>query len=120
MDTSVRPQDDFYRYANGTWLASAEIPADQVGWGSYMTLRDEGLAKLRDIVEELGDTGADETAAKISNYYKAYMNEQRVDSLGMTPLDPLFSEIDAIKDHDAMAAWFGEANRISIDGPFGV
>ncbi|MDA1064760.1 MAG: hypothetical protein O2907_10665, partial [Proteobacteria bacterium] len=41
MDLSVRPQDDYYAYANGAWLKQTEIPADQVGWGSYITLRDD-------------------------------------------------------------------------------
>ena len=51
MDSSVRPQDDFYQYANGGWLDSTEIPADEVGWGSYMTLRKESLEQSRIIVE---------------------------------------------------------------------
>ena len=52
MDNSVRPQDDFYRYANGGWLDSTEIPADEVGWGSYMTLRKKSLEQSRAIVED--------------------------------------------------------------------
>ena len=52
MDNSVRPQDDFYQYANGGWLASTEIPADEVGWGSYMTLRKKSLEQSRTIVED--------------------------------------------------------------------
>ena len=50
MDTTGRPQDDYYAYANGNWLNETEIPADQFGWGSYMTLRDDSLTDVRAIV----------------------------------------------------------------------
>jgi putative endopeptidase len=119
MDTSVRPQDDYYAYANGKWLKETEIPADQFGWGSYMTLRDDSLTDVRAIVDEVaGDAADSEAAAKIGNYYNAYLDEERVEELGMSPLKPLFAEIDAIDDHAAMSRWFGDNNDISIDGPF--
>ena len=119
MDTSVRPQDDYYAYANGKWLEETEIPADQFGWGSYMTLRDDSLTDVRAIVDEVaGDAADSEAAAKIGNYYNAYLDEERVEELGMSPLKPLFAEIDAIDDHAAMSRWFGDNNDIGIDGPF--
>jgi len=119
MDLSVRPQDDFYAYANGSWLKTVEIPGDQVGWGSYLTLRDDSIADVKAIVDEVAaDVEDSEAAAKIGNYYNAYMDEQKVETLGMGPLQNLFAEIDALEDHDAVAAWFGANNKISIDGPF--
>ena len=119
MDTSVRPQDDYYAYANGNWLNETEIPADQFGWGSYMTLRDDSLTDVKNIVDEVaGDAEDSEAAAKIGNYYNAWMDEERVESLGMSPLQPLFAEIDGIEDHTSMSRWFGEINDVSVDGPF--
>jgi putative endopeptidase len=119
MDLTVRPQDDFYAYANGTWLNETEIPSDEVGWGSYMTLNDDSLADVRAIVDEVAaDVSDNVAAAKIGNYYNAYMDEERVNSLGTSSLDDIFASIDAIEDHDAMAAWFGANNQINIDGPF--
>jgi predicted metalloendopeptidase len=119
MDTSVRPQDDYYAYANGNWLKETEIPADQFGWGSYMTLRDDSLTDVKAIVDEVaGDAADSEAAAKIGNYYNAYMNEERIEELGMSPLEGIFTDIDAIEDHKAMSRWFGENNDIGIDGPF--
>jgi predicted metalloendopeptidase len=119
MDMGVRPQDDYYAYANGSWLKQTEIPADQFGWGSYITLRDDSLADVKAIVDEVAaDVSDSEVAAKIGNYYNAYMDEERAETLGMSPLEDLFAEIDALVDHNAVAAWFGENNKINIDGPF--
>ena len=119
MDLSVRPQDDFYAYANGTWLKETEIPGDQYGWGSYMTLRDDSLTHLKVIVEEVaGDVENNEAAAKIGNYYTAYLDEVRVEELGLSPVEGLFVKIDALEDHAALARWLGENNEINIDGPF--
>jgi len=111
MDLSVRPQDDYYAYANGGWIKETEIPADQFGWGSYITLRDDSLADVKAIVDEVAaDVTDSEAAAKIGNFYNAYMDEARAETLGMSPLDDLFAEIDALQDHEALAAWFGKNN----------
>ena len=54
-DTSVRPQDDLFRFVNGQWLATAEIPADRPSSGAFTTLRDEAEAACRQIAEELAE-----------------------------------------------------------------
>ena len=83
MDTSVRPQDDFYRYANGKWLDTTEIPADEVGWGSYMTLRKESLEQSRVIVEAAAADHQDDPAKKkIGDFYSAFIDEARIEELG--------------------------------------
>ena len=79
MDTSVRPQDDFYRYANGKWLESTEIPADEVGWGSYMTLRKESLEQSRVIVEAAAaDHQGDPARKKIGDLLQCFYTMWRV------------------------------------------
>ena len=67
----MRPQDNYYRYANGKWLESTEIPADEVGWGSYMTLRKESLEQSRVIVEAAA-TIARGSIKKIGDFYNAF------------------------------------------------
>ena len=119
MDTSIRPQDDYYAYANGGWLATTEIPADQVGWGSYMTLRDKSLKQLRIIIDEVSaEGGGDQATAKIGAYYRAYLNEEQIEQAALSPLEDLFTEIDALDSHDAVAALFGSGNVIGLDAPF--
>jgi putative endopeptidase len=118
MDTSVRPQDDFFSYANGTWVANTEIPADESGWGSFNILRDTGLGQLRAIVEDVSADAEDEAAAQIGAYYSAWVDEARVNELGVKPLEDLFARIDALSSHKDVVAFFGSSNELGLDGPF--
>jgi len=120
MDRSVRPQDDFFAYANGNWVASNEIPADQSAWGSFQILRDNGLKQLREIVEEAADSGADAEAAKIAAFYAAWIDEDQANSRGLSPVADLLAEIDAIDSHDQVVKFLGARNEIGIDGPLGL
>jgi predicted metalloendopeptidase len=119
MDTSVRPQDDFYRYANGKWLETTEIPADEVGWGSYMTLRKESLEQSRVIVEAAATDHQDDPAKKkIGDYYNAFLNEARIEELGIEPVADYLSQIDNLKTHADIVTFFGAVNPAGIDAPF--
>jgi predicted metalloendopeptidase len=119
MDNAVRPQDDFFAYANGHWVETTEIPGDQSGWGSFSILRDNGLAQLQTIIDRAGaDAGENDSGAKIGNYYNAFMNEERVNALGVAPLQDLFVQIDSLGDHDEVAAFFGSSNELGLDAPF--
>src|ERR1700712_3672550 len=52
IESSVRPQDDFFEYLNGKWLKTVEIPSDKSSWGSFMELRENTLPQLRDIIQK--------------------------------------------------------------------
>lgn len=117
MNPDVRPQDDFFTYANGRWVDSTEIPADQSGWGSANILADNGLFQLQKIVEDAMDSSEDAKAAKIGNYYKAWMDEDRVDELGISPVSDLLMEIDVLESHDQVVEFFATKNELGIDGP---
>ena len=119
MDTSVRPQDDFYEYANGNWLKTTEIPAEEIGWGSYMTLRKESLEQSRAIVEELADIASpNEQQAQIGDYFAAWMNEAQIQTRQLTPLASELAAISALKTHDDVARAMGELNAMGVDSPF--
>lgn len=119
MDTSVRPQDDFFAYANGTWVETTEIPGDQSGWGSFNILRDSSLAQLQTIIEKsAADAGENDSGTKIGNFYNAYMNEERVNALGISPLTKILTRIGGLSNHDEVAGFFGSTNELGLDGPF--
>lgn len=121
MDLGVRPQDDYYAYANGTWLKATEIPADQVGWGSYMTMRDESLGQLKTIIEDVAaDTAADDATSKIGNYFNAYMDADRVEALQIDPLKAELARIDALENNADVAAYFGASNVYGVSSPISV
>jgi len=78
MDTAVRPQDNFYKYVNGRWLANAKIPADLPAYGSYWTLRDSEQTQLRELIEAAAKSAeptSQTEAAKIGRLYAGYMDE---------------------------------------------
>jgi len=120
MNTDIRPQDDFFGYANDGWVSTADIPPDQSGWGSFNILADNGLAQLQTIIEEAADSAAHGGSAKIGNFYNAWMNEDKVNSLGLSPLADMLSDIDALTDHNSVSAYFGASNELGLRAPIGV
>src|SRR5579863_8391990 len=78
IDKTLDPCVDFYQYACGNWLKTAEIPADQPRWGSFSELHERNLAILRGILEKVsGDTpGRDAIDQKIGDYYSSCMDEK--------------------------------------------
>ena len=119
MNTDIRPQDNFYEYANGKWIAATEIPAEEIGWGSYMTLRKASLEQSKAIVEGLSasaDLKGEEK--KISDFYKAWMDEALVNEKGVEPLTMNLKGIEALTSHDDIMTYFGAENPNGLDGPF--
>lgn len=120
MDLSIRPQDDFFAYANGQWLEDNEIPDDRTSWGSFQILRDNGLSQLRTIVEESADSSADADARKIGAFYSAWMNTDRVRELGTAPIADLLQAVDELVDHADVARFMGTMSEMGIDAPLGM
>ena len=88
FDTSVSPRADFFRYVNGSWLKNFEIPADRAGYGAFTVLREQSEAQVRQIIEDLS-TGVAEpgsNAQKIGDVFRSFMDVERIESLGITPI----------------------------------
>ncbi|WP_394173999.1 M13 family metallopeptidase [Thalassotalea litorea] len=120
MDKSVRPQDDFYLYVNGGWLDSHPMPADKTAIGSFYDLRDKADEDVRAIIEELAASdslakGSDEQ--KVADLFKSYMDETRLNALGMTPVKPLFDEIQSLANKDELASYFAKSQITGLDSP---
>ena len=54
FDTTVSPGENFFQYANGSWLKANPIPADQVRWGSFGILAEDNKKHLKEIAEDAG------------------------------------------------------------------
>lgn len=118
MDFGVRPQDDFFAYANGTWIKETVIPADQSGWGSFQILSEAGLDQLQTIIQDVADSSDDAKTAKIGDFYNAYVDLERVNELGISPVADLLTQIDAVSSHTQVVEFFATTNELGIDGPF--
>ena len=118
-DKSVKPQDDFYRYINGGWLKTAQIPSDRSSAGAFMDLREAVVPRLHTIIEGLSKAknanGTD--AQKISDLYSSFMDTKHIDALGLTPLQADFAKIDAFNDKKQLPALMAWLNLNSINAP---
>jgi len=122
IDTNVRAQDDFFRFVNGKWLASTDIPADKASFGSFDVRYEESLAQLRDIVETASrDTGAPEGSdvRRIGNLYRSFMDEARLETLGSTPLNGELQAIATVRDKSELAPLIAHLQEIGVTVPLG-
>ncbi|MGJ7915182.1 M13 family metallopeptidase [Massilia sp. LXY-6] len=120
IESSVRPQDDFFEYLNGKWLKTVEIPSDKSSWGSFMELRENTLPQLRGIIENVSKKnaakGTDEQ--RIGDFYASFMDEARLEQLGATPLKSELDKIAALKDKSELPALLAQLGKIGVGVPF--
>jgi putative endopeptidase len=110
MDAKTRPGDDFFRYANGTWLDNTQIPGDKPAVSLRLAMTDRTEGRLHEIMEAATTKPPTGLEGKVGAFYHAFMDEARVDALGAKPLDPLLAEIRAAKSRDRLAALMGRGN----------
>jgi putative endopeptidase len=117
IDTSVRPGDDFYLFANGTWLKNTELPADRAYWGVFNTLADRSDERVASIIEEATKANAapGTDTRRIADLYASYMNEAAIESRGATSLKPHLDAVAAIKDRAELARTLGASIRADVD-----
>ncbi|MBV2129342.1 M13 family metallopeptidase [Arsukibacterium indicum] len=122
MDTSVAPQQDFFRYVNGNWLSSTDIPADKARWGSFDELRENAEKQVLAIIQELAAgqhaTGTD--AQKMADLYRSYLDEARINALGLTPLSSEISRIENLQSAADLSQYWGENQRYRFGTPLAV
>src|ERR1041385_6855419 len=115
IDKSIDPGDDFFGYANGTWLKAAQIPSDRPSYGAFDTIAEKVNARTADLIRSAGKSTNDPEAQKIGDYYEAFMNEDAIEKKGLSPLKPELAEIDIIADKTALARVLGSQLRADVD-----
>ncbi len=117
IDRSVKPGDDFYRYANGDWIKRTEIPPDRVGMDVWTKLSDVGNKRMADLIAEIAKSNppAGSATRKVADLYNSYMDEAAIEAKGLTPLRPHLDAIAAIKDKHELAHALGEGLRADVD-----
>ena len=117
MGASVKPGDDFYRYANGAWVERTEIPPDRGRVGVFNTLADLSNKRTAGLLEEAAKANAPagSNVRKIAGLYSSYMDEAAIEAKGLAPLRPHLDAIAAIHDKRELARALGESLRSDVD-----
>lgn len=116
MDLSVKPGDDFYQYASGTWVKNNPVPAKETRWGTFNELREFNAQAVRSLVET---AAADKNAKpgsvtkRVGDFYTAAMDSLTIEKLGYTPIKP---ELEKIKQINSLQGILSHANYMRING----
>jgi predicted metalloendopeptidase len=122
MDAAIRPQDDFYRYVNGKWLAATQIPEDKSEASSFTRLDDTEQEQLRALVEDAArdaPTSADVNRRKIGELFGGFMDEAQRQQQGLQPLAAEFARLDGLRHKSDIAALLAHYNAIGVRIPYG-
>ncbi|RAK50725.1 M13 family metallopeptidase [Phenylobacterium deserti] len=117
MDTSVAPGSDFYRYVNGRWTDTTEIPADRSNLTSFAIIAENAAARTRAIIEDAArsDAPAGSEARKIGDFYQSFMDEAAIEAKGAAPLKPELDRVNAIRTRRDLSREIGATVRADVD-----
>ncbi|WP_298155430.1 M13 family metallopeptidase [Flavobacterium sp.] len=123
MDKKVKPNDDFFRFVNGTWLDKTQIPADKTTWGSFNELRQntdkDALAILKEASgNKLYKSNTDQ--GKAVNLFKSVLDTVARNREGIAPLKNYLAKIDAVKDVSGLQQLIAEMEPYGGIGFFGI
>ena len=105
MDRSVKPGDDFYRFANGGWLKTVAVPAGQPSYGTSAMLMEKTSERVRDLIQEAAaaKTATGSVTQKVGDYYASFMDEDAIEAKGLAPLaNEMASNLSDLKQNVAV------------------
>jgi putative endopeptidase len=117
MDRSVQPGDNFFEYANGTWVKTTPIPPDLSAYGSFTILAELTDRRVADLIQETAkaDNPAGSDARKIGDFYSTFLDQAAIDSAGLAPLQPTLDSIAAVRNRTDLARMLGANLRADVD-----
>ncbi|MBB6110458.1 putative endopeptidase [Mucilaginibacter lappiensis] len=121
MDTTVKPGDDFFKYANGAWLKKNPIPAAYASWGIGNVVEEELRNRMKKINEDAlkADAPKGSNTQKIGDFYYSGMDTVGIEKQGLSPLKEELSKIDQVKDIKGLIEEFAHLNTIGVTTPLG-
>lgn len=122
MDSAVRPQDDFYRYANGLWLHNTDIPSARSEYSIFSQVYTKTQQDLRSLIHEAARMlpAAEPGSKRLGALYRSFMNVERINALGMRPLREELKSIAAITTHREAARVMGQLYLLGVQMPLGL
>src|SRR5213594_1776392 len=122
MDTSVKPGDDFFLYANGNWIKQTEIPPEYSRWGAFNELIERNNDALHTIAEKASQTQVDPKLApetqKVGDYYASGMDEQAIEAMRTKPLQEELNRINMMKERQDVLAEIAHLHSIGVNAFF--
>ena len=120
LDSSVKPGEDFFEYANGGWLKKNPIPGEQSSWGIGNLVIEENLKRLREISEKAATSNAAEGSKdqKIGDFWTMAMDSAKIEADGLKPIQPLLDKVNAISDVKSLLNTVSELKKIGSNTLF--
>ncbi|MBE1160773.1 M13 family metallopeptidase [Dyella acidiphila] len=117
MDHAIMPGDDFFSYANGSWVSRTQVPADRSSTGPTQDLEELTEQRTADLIRNMAKThpAAGSNDRKIADYYAAFMDEAAIEKRGLAPLQPELDRIAAIRTREDLARVLGSELRADVD-----
>ncbi|HMJ05186.1 MAG TPA: M13 family metallopeptidase [Chthoniobacterales bacterium] len=124
-DQTTKPGDDFFRYANGSWLDRVKIPGDKPAYSLRLAMTDTTEEQLHALIEAAAAKSKAEhspttTEGKVGAFYQSFMNEKAVEKAGATPLQEKLDQIRGAKERGEIAGGMGRQNADLEGGVFSV
>ncbi len=115
VDTSIKPGDDFFAYANGAWLKSAVIPAGRDRWAVRDEINERTRRQIDALLEDARAARPGSLARKVADYRSALLNDSVIEEEGIGPLTPILSRIDRVRDKLSLTRMLGSTMRADVD-----
>ena len=120
IQPNIRPQDDLFRFMNGKWLEESVIPEDRASDGAFYKLYEDAEEQVRDIIEELSQSpqAPGTNAQKIGDLYASFMDEDRANELGVSPIRKYLDQALAVSTSDEFYRTLGYFETLGLGGLF--
>jgi putative endopeptidase len=115
VDTSIRPGDDFFAYANGGWLEATQIPESSPRWNARNEINDLARGQLEKLIDDAAGAPAGSDAHKVADFRAAWLNEATIEARGLASLAPSLDRINGVHDRVALTRLLGSGLRADVD-----